>query len=111
VSCAFTPNFSSFRPTLNRVYSVSTTRMLNPSRRLSVRSGDVPRDNEHEVCASSVADKRLYAVEYVFITVECCHCADAARSEPVPGSVLAMAVMSFPEAIPGSQRSFCSSVQ
>ena len=33
----------------------------------------------------------------------------AARSEPVPGSVMAMAVMSSPEQIPGSQRAFCSS--
>jgi hypothetical protein len=34
-----------------------------------------------------------------------------ARSEPMPGSVMAMAVTSSPEAMPGSQRSRCSSVQ
>ena len=34
-----------------------------------------------------------------------------ARSEPMPGSVMAMAVISSPEAMPGSQRARCSSVQ
>ncbi len=34
-----------------------------------------------------------------------------ARSEPMPGSVMAMAVMSSPEQMPGSHRAFCSSVQ
>ena len=34
-----------------------------------------------------------------------------ARSEPAPGSVIATAVISSPEAMPGSQRCFCSSVQ
>ena len=33
-----------------------------------------------------------------------------ARSEPMPGSVMAMAVISSPEQMPGSQRAFCSSV-
>ena len=33
-----------------------------------------------------------------------------ARSEPIPGSVIAIAVINSPEAIPGSQRCFCSSV-
>lgn len=32
------------------------------------------------------------------------------RSEPAPGSVIAMAVMVSPEQNPGSQRRFCSSV-
>ena len=32
------------------------------------------------------------------------------RSEPVPGSVMATAVMISPEQNPGSQRCFCSSV-
>ena len=32
------------------------------------------------------------------------------RSEPAPGSVIAMAVMISPEQKPGSQRRFCSSV-
>ena len=32
------------------------------------------------------------------------------RSEPVPGSVIAIAVMISPEQNPGSQRCFCSSV-
>ena len=32
------------------------------------------------------------------------------RSEPAPGSVIAMAVMSEPSQKPGSQRRFCSSV-
>jgi hypothetical protein len=32
------------------------------------------------------------------------------RSLPVPGSVMAMAVISSPEQNPGSQRCFCSSV-
>jgi hypothetical protein len=35
--------------------------------------------------------------------------ARAARSEPVPGSVMAMAVMSSPDTHPGSQRRLCSS--
>lgn len=30
------------------------------------------------------------------------------RSEPVPGSVIAIAAMRVPFAIPGSQRPFCS---
>ena len=34
----------------------------------------------------------------------------AARSEPVPGSVIAIARIDSPDAIPGSQRCFCSSV-
>ena len=34
-----------------------------------------------------------------------------ARSEPIPGSVMAIAVISSPATIPGSQRAFCSSVQ
>ena len=34
-----------------------------------------------------------------------------ARSEPVPGSVIPTAVMSSPDAMPGNQRRFCSSVQ
>ena len=34
-----------------------------------------------------------------------------ARSLPMPGSVMAMAVMSSPLAMPGSQRACCSSVQ
>ena len=34
----------------------------------------------------------------------------ACRSEPAPGSVIAMAVMSSPEQKPGSQRAFCWSV-
>ena len=34
-----------------------------------------------------------------------------ARSLPMPGSVMATAVMSSPEAMPGSQRAFCSSLQ
>ena len=34
----------------------------------------------------------------------------AARSEPIPGSVIASAVISSPEAIPPSQRSRCSLV-
>ena len=34
-----------------------------------------------------------------------------ARSEPMPGSVIAIAVISSPEPMPGSQRAFCSSVQ
>ena len=33
-----------------------------------------------------------------------------ARSEPIPGSVIAMAVISSPEAMPGSHRCCCSSV-
>ncbi len=32
------------------------------------------------------------------------------RSEPVPGSVIAMAPISSPRAMPGSQRTFCASV-
>ncbi len=32
------------------------------------------------------------------------------RSEPAPGSVMAMAVMVSPEQKPGSQRRFCSGV-
>ncbi|GAA3076087.1 hypothetical protein GCM10020254_19990 [Streptomyces goshikiensis] len=32
------------------------------------------------------------------------------RSEPAPGSVIAMAVIVSPEQKPGSQRRFCSSV-
>ncbi len=34
-----------------------------------------------------------------------------ARSEPVPGSVMAIAVMSVPAAMPGSQRAACSALQ
>ena len=34
-----------------------------------------------------------------------------ARSEPIPGSVIATAVIRLPAAIPGSHRCFCSSVQ
>ena len=34
-----------------------------------------------------------------------------ARSEPMPGSVIAIAVTSSPDAMPGSQRARCSSVQ
>ena len=34
-----------------------------------------------------------------------------ARSLPVPGSVIATAVISSPEAMPGSQRAACSSLQ
>ncbi len=34
-----------------------------------------------------------------------------ARSDPMPGSVMAMAVISSPEAMPGSHRARCSSVQ
>jgi len=34
-----------------------------------------------------------------------------ARSDPMPGSVMPIAVTSSPETIPGSQRCFCSSVQ
>ena len=34
-----------------------------------------------------------------------------ARSEPMPGSVIAIAVISSPETIPPSQRSRCSVVQ
>ena len=34
----------------------------------------------------------------------------AARSEPPDGSVMAIALISSPEAMPGSQRCFCSSV-
>ena len=34
-----------------------------------------------------------------------------ARSEPIPGSVIATAVMSSPDTMPGSHRCFCSSVQ
>ena len=34
-----------------------------------------------------------------------------ARSDPMPGSVMATAVTSSPEAMPGSQRAFCSSLQ
>jgi hypothetical protein len=33
-----------------------------------------------------------------------------ARSDPMAGSVMAMAVISSPEQMPGSQRAFCSSV-
>ena len=33
-----------------------------------------------------------------------------ARSEPVPGSVIAIAAISSPFTSPGSQRCFCSSV-
>ena len=33
-----------------------------------------------------------------------------ARSDPIPGSVMVTAVMSSPDAMPGSQRRFCSSV-
>ena len=33
-----------------------------------------------------------------------------AKSEPMPGSVMATAVMSSPEQMPGSQRSCCSGV-
>ena len=34
-----------------------------------------------------------------------------ARSDPIPGSVIAIAVTKSPDAIPGSHRAFCSSVQ
>ena len=34
----------------------------------------------------------------------------AARSDPPDGSVMAIALTSSPDAIPGSQRCFCSSV-
>ena len=34
-----------------------------------------------------------------------------ARSDPMPGSVIAIAVISSPDAMPGSQRARCSSVQ
>ena len=34
-----------------------------------------------------------------------------ARSDPMPGSVIATAVMSSPEQMPGSHRAFCSGVQ
>ena len=34
-----------------------------------------------------------------------------ARSDPVPGSVIAIAVMRVPSVMPGSQRCFCSSLQ
>ena len=34
-----------------------------------------------------------------------------ARSEPMPGSVIAIAVISSPDAMPGNQRARCSSVQ
>ena len=67
-------------------------------------------DHDHQVGELAVADEGLRAVDHPVIAVH--HRAGldrTCRSEPVPGSVMAMALMSSPPTI-GSQRCFCSSV-
>ena len=77
------------------------------------RSARVGLDgDDHEVGVDAVGDERLGAVDDVVVAVADRARVDiAARSEPVPGSVIASAVISSPAAMPGSQRSRCSSLQ
>jgi hypothetical protein len=62
---------------------------------------------DDEVRVDPVRDERLGAVDDVRVAVVVRR---PARSDPISGSVMATAVMSEPSAMPGSQRSFCSSV-
>ena len=65
--------------------------------------------DDHEVGVDPVGDERLGAVEDVVAASRLARVLIAARSEPVPGSVIAIARICSPAATPGSHRSRCSS--
>ncbi len=68
--------------------------------------------DDHEVGVDAVGDERLRAVDHVVVVLAARALAlIEARSEPIPGSVIASAVISEPSAMPGSQRARCSSLQ
>ena len=67
------------------------------------------RDDDDEIGGVAIGDERLLAVEHDrncrrFLALVRTAC----RSEPAPGSVMAIAPMNSPRAIFGSQRCFCS---
>ena len=65
---------------------------------------------DHEVGVDAVCDERLRPVHDVLAAVTHRAGPDSVRSEPAPGSVMATAVISSPDTMPGSQRRRCWSV-
>ena len=109
VSCACWPIFSRLRPRSKPSMPRSTHQQADAAVALA-RVG--LHGDDHEVGVDAVGDERLGAVDARSGRRRGSRVVDiAARSEPMPGSVIAIAVISSPEAIPGSQRSRCSSSQ
>ena len=99
VSCACRPIFSRLRPRSKPCMPRSTTSRLMPRvalRRVGLHGGD------DEVGVDAVRDERLRAVDDVARRRRGSPWSSStARSEPVPGSVIAIAVISSPEADAG----------
>ena len=106
VSCAFRPVFSRFLPQLNPFRSVSTRTRLIPA---ALFSGSV--------FATTITRSALcpFVINVFFPLISNSFPAVSAvvfmfcRSLPVPGSVIAIAVITSPETIRGSQCFFWSS--
>ena len=76
--------------------------------RAAVRVGACGDD--HKVGHDAAGDEGLLPVEDPVVAIPAGGGADALRSLPAPGSVMASAPMISPAAKPGSQRCFCSSL-
>ena len=101
------PSFLSLRPRRKPAApSVSTTISEIPG----ASSGICLRHDDDQVRVLTVGDESLLTVQNITVAGPLCRAAHACRSEPVPGSLIAMAPTSSPVTIAGSQRRFCSSV-
>ena len=98
------PTLSRLRPRVKPGVSRSTTSRLSPRCRLagSVRTAVITRSALIPLVMNVFAPLTTYSSPSTRAEV-----AIPARSEPAPGSVIAIAVISSPDAIRGNQRSCC----
>ena len=107
VSWACRPILSRLRPRSKPAMPRSTTSSVKPLRALlGVGLGH----DDHQVGVDAVGDEGLRAVEDVVVALVDRRVLMPCRSLPVPGSVIAIAVIISPVQNLGSQRCFCSSV-
>ena len=106
VSCAFRPVFSKFRPRLKPSRSVSTSTRLIP---LAPWSGSVFATTITRSALCPFVIKVFWPLISSSFPLMRADVFTFCRSLPVPGSVIAIAVIMLPETILGSQVCFCSS--
>src|SRR6185437_13003884 len=107
VSCAWSPILSSLRPRLKPSMPRSTTSRLMPWAPFSesVRATTMTRSDWMPFVMKVLAPLRTqWSPSRTAVVRTPC------RSLPAPGSVIAIAPMHSPDAMPGSQRASCSSV-
>ena len=107
VSCAFWPIFLRLRPRLKPGRSVSTSTSVTPlaPADVSVLAATMTRSASPPLVMKVFCPLTTSSLPWRSAVVRI-----ACRSLPVPGSVMAMAVITSPLAIRGSHVRFCSSL-